>query len=133
MIFWLKSLKSYSKDITNGNFDFKWLRTWSRIGFFSGLNSLIKNLVYIVVFLRTMNKINEQGSYWVANTFIWNWLLLPILPLSDLIKQDVASSLQIEAKKPFLLRLTPYLIFTLLALAIWSITFPGNLMKCHPL
>ena len=74
-----------------------------------------------------MNMLNEQGSYWVANTFIWNWLLLPILPLSDLIKQDIASSLQIEEKKPFWLKLTPYLTYTCITLLIWSITIPGTL------
>ena len=72
-------------------YDFKWLATWSKIGLFSGLESLIRNVVYLVVILRAMNILNEQGSYWVANTFIWNGLLLPILPLADLIKQDIAS------------------------------------------
>ena len=114
------------KDITHGNYDFKWLKTWSRIGFFSGLDSFIRNSVYLVVVLRAMNMLNEQGSYWVANTFIWNWLLLPILPLSDLIKQDIASSLQIEEKKPFWLKLTPYFTYTCITLLIWSITIPGT-------
>ena len=67
--------------------NFNWLKTWSQIGFYSGLESFIKNAVYLVVVLRAMNLLNEQGSYWVANTFIWSWLLLPILPLADLVKQ----------------------------------------------
>ena len=92
------------------DWDFSWLKTWTRIGFFSGLESFIKNAVYLVVVLRAMNVLNEQGSYWVANTFIWSWLLLPILPLADLVKQDVAVGLNADeaAKRPFWLKLLPY-------------------------
>ena len=75
-----------SEDMKTG-WNFNWLKTWSQIGFYSGLESFIKNAVYLVVVLRAMNLLNEQGSYWVANTFIWSWLLLPILPLADLVKQ----------------------------------------------
>ena len=83
-------------------------------------------MVYLVVVLRAMNELNEQGSYWVANTFIWNWLLLPILPLADLIKQDVASNLNNEPnKKPFGMKLLPYLIFTMMTLLIWLSTAPA--------
>ena len=110
----------------HGSYDFKWLKTWSKIGLFSGLDSFIRNAVYLIVVLRAMNKLNEQGSYWVANTFIWNWLLLPILPLSDLIKQDIASRLNVDdKKKPFWLKLIPYFTFTCLPLLIWLVTFPG--------
>ena len=113
-------------DIKNGIYRFHWLRTWSKIGLFSGLESLIKNVVYLIVVLRAMNVLNEQGSYWIANTFIWNWLLLPILPLSDLMKQDVAACLSDEnAKKPFWLKLLPFVCFTIASLILWLVTFPG--------
>ena len=73
-----------------------------------------------------MNVLNEQGSYWVANTFIWSWLLLPILPLSDLIKQDIASNLNNESnKKPFWIKLFPYVSFTFVTLLIWLVSLPG--------
>ena len=45
------------------DYDFKWLKGWSRIGFFSGLDSLIRNLVYLIVVLRAMNLLDEQGKY----------------------------------------------------------------------
>ena len=109
-----------------GTYRFHWLKTWSKIGLYSGLESLIKNLVYLIVVLRAMNVLNEQGSYWVANTFVWSWLLLPILPLSDLVKQDVASDLKNEArKKPFWVKLFPYAAFTALSLLVWLISLPG--------
>lgn len=30
----------------------------------------------------------EQGNYWIANNFIWGWLLIPITALSEIIKRD---------------------------------------------
>ena len=73
-----------------------------------------------------MNQLNEQGSYWVANTFIWNWLLLPILPLNELLKQDIASSLPKDAiKRHHVSKILPYMSFTLLSLLLWLITYPG--------
>lgn len=35
--------------------------------------------------------VNEQGTYWVANSFIWGWLLLPVNQLGELIKQEVGT------------------------------------------
>jgi hypothetical protein len=37
-----------------------------------------------------VNVVGEQGTYWVANNFIWGWLLLPILQLGELIKQETS-------------------------------------------
>ena len=37
-----------------------------------------------------VNMVGEQGTYWVANNFIWGWLLLPIIQLGELIKQEVS-------------------------------------------
>ena len=69
---------------------------------------------------------HSTGPYWVANTFIWNWLLLPIIPLSDLIKQDFGSNINTKVMlNPLWLRLVPYFIFTLLSLIIWGSTYPG--------
>ena len=35
--------------------------------------------------------VGEQGTYWVANNFIWGWLLLPINQLAELIKQETST------------------------------------------
>jgi hypothetical protein len=39
-----------------------------------------------------LNIILLKDSYWIANGFIWDWLLLPVLPLGEVLKQDVATS-----------------------------------------
>ena len=45
----------------------------------------------MVMIVRMVNVVSEQGTYWVANNFIWGWLLLPIVRLGELIKQEIAT------------------------------------------
>ena len=66
------------------------------------------------------------GSYWIATTFIWNWLLLPILPLADLIKKDFGSNMKTEKmKNPIWQRISPYFLLNSLWLIVWGISYPG--------
>ena len=57
------------------------------------MESFVRNLAYILMVSRMVNVVGEQGTYWVANTFIWGWLLLPVLALGELIKKDVSENL----------------------------------------
>jgi hypothetical protein len=72
-------------------FNFAWVKEFVRIGGISGVESLVRNVAYTVMIARMVNVVGEQGTYWVANNFIWGWLLLPVLQLGELIKQEVAS------------------------------------------
>jgi Na+-driven multidrug efflux pump len=65
---------------------FVWVKEWFSVAKFSGIESLVRNLAFSVMIIRMMNLVSEQGNYWVANNFIWQWLLLPTLALGDLVK-----------------------------------------------
>ena len=69
---------------------FGWTGELAKVGGISGLESLVRNVAYMVMIARMVNVVGEQGTYWVANNFIWGWLLLPVLQLGELIKQEVA-------------------------------------------
>ena len=71
--------------------DFSWIGEFGKVGGISGLESLVRNVAYMVMIARMVNVVGEQGTYWVANNFIWGWLLLPVLQLGELIKQEVAA------------------------------------------
>ena len=71
---------------------FSWLKEWFRVGKFSGIESLLRNLAFSVMVVRMVNLVSEQGNYWICNNFIWNWLLLPGLALADLVKKEVGES-----------------------------------------
>ncbi len=70
--------------------NFAWVKEFIKIGGVSGLESLVRNIAYMAMISRMVNVVGEQGTYWVANNFIWGWLLIPVLQLSELIKQETA-------------------------------------------
>lgn len=78
--------------INKENMDFKWAKEFVKIGGISGLESFVRNLAYMVMIARMVNVVNEQGTYWVANNFIWGWMLLPITQLGELIKQETSTN-----------------------------------------
>ena len=99
--------------------DFKWTKDFARIGGISGLESFVRNIFYMVMICRMVNVVGEQGTYWVANNFIWGWLLLPISQLGELIKQETSTN-QTAVKNNSL----GYFIITLGICLIWFITIP---------
>lgn len=99
--------------------DFGWLREFARIGGISGLESLVRNVAYMVMISRMVNVVGEQGTYWVANNFIWGWLLLPVLQLGELIKEETAENRENVRKN------TPgYLWITLGICLLWCVSIP---------
>ena len=69
---------------------FLWIKDFEKIGGVSGLESLVRNAAYMLMVSRMVNMVGEQGTYWVANNFIWGWMLLPIIQLGELIKEEIA-------------------------------------------
>lgn len=63
-------------------------REWCRTGVFSGLQQFVDNFIYAVMVCKMVNMVAEQGNYWIANNFIWGWLLIPISALSEVIRSD---------------------------------------------
>ena len=82
-----EEIKVFKKD----KLDFGWVKEFFKIGGVSGFESLVRNVAYMVMIARMVNVVGEQGTYWVANNFIWGWLLLPVIQLGELIKQEVST------------------------------------------
>ena len=57
--------------LSKGNLSFNWIKDFLKIGGISGLESLIRNAAYMIMICRMVNVVNEQGTYWVANNFMW--------------------------------------------------------------
>ena len=66
-----------------------------------------------------INVVGEQGTYWVANNFIWGWLLLPVIQLGELIKQEVAMN-----KENVRNNTLGYLLITLGICILWVVFIP---------
>ena len=63
--------------------------------------------------------VGEQGTYWVANNFIWGWLLLPVLQLGELIKREVATNKEAVRKNTL-----GYFSITAVTCILWCISIP---------
>ena len=98
---------------------FKWIKDFVKIGSISGLESFVRNIAYMLMICRMVNVVNEQGTYWVANNFIWGWLLLPITQLGELIKQEVATD-----EKAIKNNTIGYFFITIVVCLLWCITIP---------
>jgi hypothetical protein len=97
--------------------NFAWTREFIKIGGISGVESLVRNVAYIVMISRMVNVVGEQGTYWVANNFIWGWLLLPVLQLGELVKQETATDKENVRKNTL-----GYFSITAIISALWFVS-----------
>lgn len=114
------SIRQYGLKLLSVNqISFTWMKEWWTTGVFSGLESLVRNIAFIVMIIKMINMVEEPGNYWVANSFIWGWLLLPALALSELVKRDVGEDVKNIARNT-----KGYFSLGLIFVAIWCITIP---------
>jgi Na+-driven multidrug efflux pump len=99
--------------------NFTWVKQWTTIAGYSGLETLVRNLAFMYMVVRMVNIINEPGTFWVTNSFIWGWLLLPVLQLSELIKSDCSKS-----EENITRNFRGYVGVTTIIIAIWLVTIP---------
>ncbi len=95
LLLFIASLILLNKNIEIFNktkLDFSWIKTLIHIGGISGLESFIRNFFFLAMIIKMVNAIGEQETFWIANSFIWGWLLLPILQLGELVKCDCAEN-----------------------------------------
>ena len=84
----LLARQGYLRPCRPRRWDGRMLREWGRIGAFSGLQQFLDNLIYAVMVCKMVNMVAQQGNYWLANNFIWSWLLIPISALGEVIRSD---------------------------------------------
>ena len=66
-------------------FTLKDWRIYLRVGGWSGLDSLVRNVAYFFMIVRFLNLLGESsiGGYYLAMHIIWSFLLVPILALAE--------------------------------------------------
>lgn len=102
-----------------GKLSFGWLHEWGKVGGLSGFESFVRNAAYMVMVVRIVNVVQAQGIYWVANGFIWSWMLLPVTQLGELIKQEVAT-----APESMRRRASWYFKLTAVICGLWILSIP---------
>lgn len=107
------------KIFTKEKLSFTWTREWFHVGKFSGLESLLRNFAFMIMIIRMVNVVSEQGNYWITNSFIWQWLLLPALALADLVKKEIGEDINNIRNKTF-----GYLMLASIFALVWLLSIP---------
>lgn len=114
---WVLRSQKYIKIEKFSRQDLGICKEWARVGAFSGFQQFIDNIFYALMIGKMVNMVSEQGNYWIANNFIWGWLLIPVTALTEIIRTD--------CKKDYRkLRQSNYYIVTLLIVIVWTVTIP---------
>lgn len=87
---------------------------WFQIGKFAGIQIFLDNFIYAIMIVKMVNAVNEAGNYWVANNFIWGWLLVPVNCFSELIKKNNLPSISFKNTWRY----------GLMIVGLWVITMP---------
>lgn len=103
--------------------DYAILKTYLKRGSFSGIQSFLDNIIYIVMVVKMVNMIQEQGNYWVANNFIWTFSLIPILALNEVIKSEEVIKEKDGFKYDY--KFKAYVTIVLFTLIFWLISLIG--------
>ena len=93
------------------------------MGRWAAVVSLVRNLSYMVFVARMVNILHQSGNYWLANNFIWKWLLLLFVPLAELLKQEVSCRPRVpSAHFPLL---PAYALLSSLLFVSWLLSMPA--------
>ena len=118
LVITMKSFEFNKQDLKS-KMSFIWFKEWLIIGGFSGIESFVRNFAFMIMIIRMINVVSEQGTFWVANGFIWSWMLLPVLTLGELIKKETSEGNHQIAEKT-----AGYLIITTAIMILWLVTIP---------
>ena len=110
-----ENINIFSKQKLN----FVWIKDLFKIGGISGLESFVRNIAFMFMVIRMVNVVGEQGTFWVANNFIWGWLLLPVLQLGELVKRDCGESDSVIKDKTL-----GYFGMTSVIVILWALSIP---------
>lgn len=108
-------------------------KEWCRIGVFSGLQQFLDNFIYAVMICKMVNMVEEQGNYWLANNFIWGWLLIPITALAEVIRSDCKNGYTELRRFNYFFIACACAVFWALSIPVWEpfFRFAENLPNAH--
>jgi Na+-driven multidrug efflux pump len=105
-------------------FTLKDWKVYLRVGGWSGLDSLVRNVAYFFLIVRLLNLLGESsiGGYYLAMHIIWSFLLVPILALAESTRVLIAN----YSEDPQKIRQLWYsaLVIGAIIVVIWIIMLP---------
>lgn len=96
---------------------------WIKVGFFEGVQIFLDNYIYAVMVCKMVNEVQQQGNYWIANNFIYGWLLIPAIALGEIIKRDCKDGYKGLNKKAYKKVILGTIIVWLISIPFWNLIF----------
>jgi len=96
-------------------FDKGTMKDYTQTGLISGGTIFLDNIIYMIIIVKMVNEVSSVGMYWLANNFIWGWLLIPIMALVEIVKRDYYRGYS---------RIYNYLALAGVIILIWLCTVP---------
>ncbi len=100
--------------------DIDLMKTWAKVGIFSGGQVFIDNIIYALMIGKMVNEVAEQGNYWNANNFIWGWLLIPIYAMSSIIRHDCKDGYKALNQKNYYYITGMVIVILALSIPLWT-------------
>ncbi len=99
---------------------FSGLRTYLRVGIWSGTDSIIRNAAYFVMIIGIVNSIGtgEMGGYYIFIQVMWGFSLVPILAFAESAKA-LAANVSGSTQDTRCLWISSMLITSLILITIW--------------
>ncbi len=91
------------------------LKDWVSTGVFSGGQVFVANLIYVLVVMKMVSEVSQMGNYWLANNFIWGWLLVPMTAIGEMVKREYYNGYN---------RIWNYLGLTCIVMLVWLVSVP---------
>lgn len=91
------------------------LQEWVRTGLFSGGQVFLANAIYMLIVIKMINEVSQVGNYWLANNFIWGWLLVPMYAIGEMVKREYFNGYN---------RVWNYLGLTGIVILVWLVSIP---------
>lgn len=95
-------------------------KEWCKVGVFSGLQQFIDNFIYAIMICKMVNMVAEQGNYWIANNFIWGWLLIPVTALAEVIRSDCKDGYKKLKQFNYYFISGAVVVFWAIAIPLWT-------------
>lgn len=103
--------------------DYRLFIEWFKVGVFQGGSIFIANVAYSSIVVKMINDVQGLGDYWIANNFIWGWLLIPAFALSEVIKSECKDGyLELNVKSHYKVMITTLIVWVI-SIPLWSILF----------
>ena len=100
--------------------DGRLVRDWCKTGLLSGLQQFMDNFIYAVMICKMVNMVAEQGNYWIANNFIWGWLLIPVTALCEVIRSDCKDGYRALNRFSYFFIASASAVLWLITVPIWD-------------